>query len=368
MDDEQDGNDLREVVFDRNEVEHTVIRGNKIKNSLEGNEEAAKVEITVQDEREATEQKQQQQQGDQGEQEQEQELEIKEQSQSICQCDMENNVLTALEENKILSHYKLSLQEQKQRPLQQQQEQGQEQLSVTNLNDKNVSEEASTSIEEVKEVEIVDDFPSAQIRKESDDEMNKKKMEGERDDMILEMEDDGNDKMKRKLEGRGKETEKEVQKEKAIGNGRKGKGKGKGKREGMGKGKGRQESEDKILTELEDESECEIKTMKVKMTDNNTKVPDRRSTFRFLFGSGNEEEVFQAKLAVEMLGGSVIFPIESKFDESCTHLILWEVKRTEKYLCACAAGKVSDLLFLLCFSIFIFIFTLTFTLILTYFS
>ena len=151
--------------------------------------------------------------------------------------------------------------------------------------------------------------------------------------------------MKRKLEGRGKETEKEVQKEKGKGNGRKGKGKGKGE----GKGKGRKENKDKIPREVEEGPECEIKTTKVKMTDNNTKVPDRRSTFRFLFGGGNEEEVLQAKMAVEMIGGSVIFPIESKFDESCTHLILWEVKRTEKYLCACAAGKVSHWLFLLCF-------------------
>jgi hypothetical protein len=36
----------------------------------------------------------------------------------------------------------------------------------------------------------------------------------------------------------------------------------------------------------------------------------------------------------------VFWPVESRFEENCTHLILWEVKRTEKYLCSCAAGKV----------------------------
>jgi hypothetical protein len=30
----------------------------------------------------------------------------------------------------------------------------------------------------------------------------------------------------------------------------------------------------------------------------------------------------------------------SKYDPRCTHLIIWELKRTEKFLCACAAGKV----------------------------
>ena len=125
---------------------------------------------------------------------------------------------------------------------------------------------------------------------------------------------------------------------------------------------GRRESEEKSTTDLAERLDCKIKIAKVKITENNLTILDRKSSYRFLFGGGNEDEVFQAKKAVEMLGGSVIFPIESKFDESCTHLILWEVKRTEKYLCACSAGKVSDTIFFnffygfLCFSVFFFTF------------
>jgi BRCA1 C Terminus (BRCT) domain len=62
---------------------------------------------------------------------------------------------------------------------------------------------------------------------------------------------------------------------------------------------------------------------------------------RFLFGGGDEEQFAAARRTVELLGGSVVWPVESSFDESCTHLVLWKMTRTEKYLCACAAGKVS---------------------------
>ena len=74
---------------------------------------------------------------------------------------------------------------------------------------------------------------------------------------------------------------------------------------------------------------------------NEKKELSSRSAFRFLFGGGSDEEIFKATEIVKLLGGSVISPINSKFDDSCTHLILWDMKRTEKYLCACAAGKVS---------------------------
>ena len=74
---------------------------------------------------------------------------------------------------------------------------------------------------------------------------------------------------------------------------------------------------------------------------NEKKELSSRSAFRFLFGGGSDEEIFNATEIVKLLGGSVISPINSKFDDSCTHLILWDMKRTEKYLCACAAGKVS---------------------------
>jgi hypothetical protein len=62
---------------------------------------------------------------------------------------------------------------------------------------------------------------------------------------------------------------------------------------------------------------------------------------RFLFGGGDEEQFAAARRTVELLGGSVVWPVESSFDESCTHLVLWKMTRTEKYLCACSAGKVS---------------------------
>ena len=62
---------------------------------------------------------------------------------------------------------------------------------------------------------------------------------------------------------------------------------------------------------------------------------------RFLFGGGDEEQFITARRIVELLGGTVVWPVESAFDESCTHLVLWKMTRTEKYLCACAAGKVS---------------------------
>lgn len=39
------------------------------------------------------------------------------------------------------------------------------------------------------------------------------------------------------------------------------------------------------------------------------------------------------------LGINVIWPVEQHYDFTCTHLILDEIKRTEKFLCACAAGK-----------------------------
>jgi BRCA1 C Terminus (BRCT) domain len=56
--------------------------------------------------------------------------------------------------------------------------------------------------------------------------------------------------------------------------------------------------------------------------------------YRFQFGGGDDEEMTYARTVVESLGGSVVT------DDSCTHLVLWKITRTEKYLCACASGKV----------------------------
>ena len=60
----------------------------------------------------------------------------------------------------------------------------------------------------------------------------------------------------------------------------------------------------------------------------------------FLFGGGTEEQFQQSRTMVEALGGSVVWPVENCYDPRCTHLLLWKMTRTEKYLCACAAGKV----------------------------
>jgi hypothetical protein len=46
----------------------------------------------------------------------------------------------------------------------------------------------------------------------------------------------------------------------------------------------------------------------------------------------------EAKEMIMSLGGTVL-PPNSSYNE-CTHLILWELKRTEKFLCCCVSGKV----------------------------
>ena len=64
------------------------------------------------------------------------------------------------------------------------------------------------------------------------------------------------------------------------------------------------------------------------------KVCDNSLEYRFQFGGGDDDEITYARTIVESLGGSVVA------DDSCTHLVLWKLTRTEKYLCACASGKV----------------------------
>lgn len=64
------------------------------------------------------------------------------------------------------------------------------------------------------------------------------------------------------------------------------------------------------------------------------KICDNSLKYRFQFGGGDDDEITYARTIVESLGGSVVA------DDSCTHLVLWKMTRTEKYLCACASGKV----------------------------
>lgn len=77
-------------------------------------------------------------------------------------------------------------------------------------------------------------------------------------------------------------------------------------------------------------------TLKLPITETTDAVVkcDFSQGYRFQFGGGDDEEMAYARSVVESLGGSVVT------DDSCTHLVLWKITRTEKYLCACASGKV----------------------------
>ena len=77
-------------------------------------------------------------------------------------------------------------------------------------------------------------------------------------------------------------------------------------------------------------------TLKLPITETTDAVvtSDVSQGYRFQFGGGDDEEMTYARSVVESLGGSVVT------DDSCTHLVLWKITRTEKYLCACASGKV----------------------------
>lgn len=78
-------------------------------------------------------------------------------------------------------------------------------------------------------------------------------------------------------------------------------------------------------------------------SDVNRSAKTSRVCPTFLFGGGTEEQFRLSRAMVESLGGTVVWPIENCYDQRCTHLLLWKMTRTEKYLCACAAGKVRQL-------------------------
>lgn len=62
----------------------------------------------------------------------------------------------------------------------------------------------------------------------------------------------------------------------------------------------------------------------------------------FLLGGGSHSKYRSleqdARDIISRLGGTILSPTLPY--SSCTHLILWELKRTEKYLCCCVSGKV----------------------------
>lgn len=59
----------------------------------------------------------------------------------------------------------------------------------------------------------------------------------------------------------------------------------------------------------------------------------------FIFGGGLKSEHKIYKQIIEELGGIVIWPVVPNYDNNCTHLILFELKRTEKFLCCCSEKK-----------------------------
>jgi hypothetical protein len=64
----------------------------------------------------------------------------------------------------------------------------------------------------------------------------------------------------------------------------------------------------------------------------------------FLLGGGSHAKYRSleqdAREIITRLGG-VVLSTNSSY-ATCTHLILWELKRTEKFLCCCVSGKVSQ--------------------------
>ena len=60
----------------------------------------------------------------------------------------------------------------------------------------------------------------------------------------------------------------------------------------------------------------------------------------FLLTGSQEEYVINASI-ITSLGGSVC-KSGRIYDPTCTHVICSELKRTEKFVAGCAAGKVSD--------------------------
>jgi hypothetical protein len=61
---------------------------------------------------------------------------------------------------------------------------------------------------------------------------------------------------------------------------------------------------------------------------------------KFLLGGGSSKRHKHAREVIEALGGIVLTTSGGAYDPSCTHLLLWRFERTEKCMCACAAGKV----------------------------
>ena len=62
----------------------------------------------------------------------------------------------------------------------------------------------------------------------------------------------------------------------------------------------------------------------------------------FLLSGGSSKKQSHAREILENMGGVVLSTQQGAYNPKCTHLLLWKLERTEKCICACAAGNVSS--------------------------
>lgn len=102
---------------------------------------------------------------------------------------------------------------------------------------------------------------------------------------------------------------------------------------------------------------CSVQTQTDTETQTQTQTHEQKQNQKyFMFGTASDKKISKSRAILESLGG-VVLPSEGHgYDMQCTHLLLWRFERTEKCMCACAAGKVSrsvggGVCFMLCYSL-----------------
>ena len=78
----------------------------------------------------------------------------------------------------------------------------------------------------------------------------------------------------------------------------------------------------------------------LKQQDTKPKAPHQDMKY-FMLGTASAEKSSKARAVLERLGAVVLTSEGGAYDTLCTHMLLWRFERTEKCMCACAAGKVS---------------------------
>ena len=104
--------------------------------------------------------------------------------------------------------------------------------------------------------------------------------------------------------------------------------------------------ETKLYSEKENEVQNHVETV-VDMALTHQEIVEptiEKSIIRtfLLTGTGDIQRATDTS-SIYQLGGNVSDVYG--YDASCTHIICWDVKRTEKFVAGCAAGKVPDTLF-----------------------